>query len=205
MKYSRLINIKHDELPLMPEENLIWKGKPKKGYFILSNSIVMMPIALIWIIFDGFLIGTILSQMTDEVKMMAPFLGLFFALHLIPVWVWFSNIREASKDWNNTEYLITDKRVIIKNGLYSGKSEAIYYKNIVDVDLCVGAIDKTFGVGDIYLKTKHGTAAIMDIKESKEIYDKLQKIVKETQKEMSIVNTYKKKNENKDDTEETKK
>ena len=195
MKYDKLIDLEYEESPLVEGEQLIWNGKPKKGYFILSNVAVagLIPFILIWTIFDGFMIGALLFNMTKELRVMMPLYGFFFTIHLMPVWMWLSEIISSNRNWKRTEYYITDKRIIVKNGLYSGKYESIYYKDVIDAKVQIGSIDKAFGVGDIYIKTTYGTVAFMDIRNVTEVSDKLLKVIKEKQKNMGIENIYNKK------------
>ena len=42
---------------LLDGEQITWRGKPKKSAYIANSIAKMFPIALIWIIFDGFFIG----------------------------------------------------------------------------------------------------------------------------------------------------
>ena len=209
MKYDKLIDIEYNESPLVEGESLIWKGKPKKSCFILSNVLTMLPFALIWLIFDGGAIYGILSNMESEVKMMIPFFALFFAFHLIPVWIWLSNVLTANRRWKNTEYYVTDKRIIIKNGLFSGNYETVYYSDVKSANIHVGLTDKMFGVGDIHIKTTNGMVSFIDIEDANEIYPKLQKIIMDIQTDIEYPNAYRPSNNpgynTKLDTDETRK
>ena len=43
-------------------EEVIWQGKPQKKSFIVKRTITLMPIAIIWLLFD---MGMILSILQD--------------------------------------------------------------------------------------------------------------------------------------------
>lgn len=94
-----------------------------------------------------------------------------------------ANVLSASKRWRNTEYAITDKRVILRNGLIGYNYQSIDYVEIDKVDLRVGIIDRMLNVGDIYI-TVNGRrgrgnmeTALLDIEDAFGIYKMLQKTV----------------------------
>lgn len=176
---------------LMQDETILWKDKPKKSAFIVNASAKMMPVAIIWLLFDSFFISSFLK--TGAFSQMAFFLVPFFAIHLIPVWIWLSNVLTANKRWKNTEYAVTDKRVIIRNGLIGYNYQSVYYTDIANVMLEVGTIDSMLKVGDIALLlntggAKGGTASILDIKEPQEVYTLLQKTVMDIQADIHYPN-----------------
>ena len=45
----------------------------------------------------------------------------------MPVWIWLSNGLTAKKNWENTEYYVTDKRIIIESGFIGMNYQTIYY------------------------------------------------------------------------------
>ena len=49
---------------LVSDESIIWNGKPKKSAYIINKVITMLPIALIWLIFDS----TFIISFIDSVK-----------------------------------------------------------------------------------------------------------------------------------------
>lgn len=176
---------------LMEGENILWKDKPKKSAFIINASAKMMPVAIIWLLFDSFFISSFVK--TGGFSQMAFFLVPFFAIHLIPVWIWLSNVLTANKRWKNTEYAITDKRIIIRNGLIGYNYQSVYYTDIANVMLEVGMIDSILKVGDITLLlnaagAKGGTASILDIKEPQRVYAMLQKTVMDIQADIHYPN-----------------
>lgn len=160
-------------------EQLLWRGKPKKSAFILGAFFKMFPIALIWLIFDG---GFIVSMFATGALNSAPayvpiILVLFFAFHLTPVWIWLGNIITASIQHKNLEYAFTNKRIIIKSGVIGIDVQNIYYSEIESVNLKVGVIDRILHVGDIYIKSKNEAKVLFDIEDPYFITQKLQQIV----------------------------
>ncbi len=165
------------KLALMPEEKLIWKGKPKKLARILNSLFSkMFPFAMLWLCFDGFFIATIAGA--GAIDEMLGFIVPFFAIHLMPVWIWlFGVIKAVAKAGYNT-YAITDKRILIKsdNVLFN----SVYFEDIVNVGSNRSFADKISGVGDIYIELFNvGKETILDIADYREVYDIIQKKVYE--------------------------
>lgn len=83
----------------------------------------MLPFALIWLIFDLTIILTFLSSKSNAADessgMLNSELVLFFALHLMPVWIYIVGIITSGLKSKNTEYLITDRGIYIKTGIFS--------------------------------------------------------------------------------------
>ena len=116
-KYSNYTSAESGSLEglLLEGEQLLWRGKPKKNAFIINKSIVMLPIAVIWFCFDFFFLSMMLAGgvMGEMLLFVIP----FFALHLMPVWIWLWNVLSANRSWKNTEYAVTDKRIILRGGV----------------------------------------------------------------------------------------
>lgn len=172
---------------LVNGESIIWNGKPKKSAYIINKFFTMLPFAIIWLMFDSiFIISFIASGNFME---MLWFIIPFLALHLMPVWIWLSNVLTAKKNWENTEYYVTDKRIIIESGFIGMNYQTIYYKDIKNVYLRIGVIDKILKVGDIYFDINHNrTQFFVDLENPYELYTKLQKIVLDIQTDIEFPN-----------------
>ena len=53
------------DLVLTSDETILWKGKPRKLSFILSNIFKFLPFAIIWLIFDITAIVMIFKFMSE--------------------------------------------------------------------------------------------------------------------------------------------
>lgn len=189
-KYEKVMPYGEQPVPLIEGETILWSAKPKKSAFVLNKILVMMPFALLWLLFDSvFIIGFIA---TGEAKEMLIFIIPFFAFHLMPVWIWLSNVFTASKKWKNTAYYLTDRRILIQTGFIGIDYQTLYYKDIKNVRLRVGIVDKLLRVGDIYLDSNSsGSTAVnafLDIENPYEIYPRLQKIVLDIQTDIEFPN-----------------
>ena len=169
-------------------ETKLWYGKPKKSAFILASVFKMLPIALLWLCFDGFAIAMIAINIKDIPIPVIIFLCFFFLLHLLPVWIWLYNIITASKRHKNLEYLFTDKRIIIKTGVVGLDIENIYYADIEGVNVKVGLVDKILKVGDIYIKSAEKAQVLWDIENPYGITNKLQKMILDLKSDMHYPN-----------------
>ncbi len=174
------------------DEQILWQGKPKKKAFILGAVFKMMPLALIWLLFDGGFIGMFIA--TGAAKVMPVgvliFLIVFFMFHLIPVWIWIANIITASRQHKNLEYVFTNKRIIIKSGIIGIDFQNIYYSDIDSVNLKVGLVDKMLKVGDIYIKCHREAKVLFDISDPYFITQKLQQIVVDIKTDIEFPNAF---------------
>ena len=177
---------------LMPNEIVLWQGVPKKSAYIINASVKMFPIALIWLFFDGFIILNMVGGFSSGINL---FLIPFFLIHLFPVWIWLGSTLTASRRWKNTMYAVTDKRILIRNGLIGYDYKSIYYTEISNVNLRVGMIDKMLGVGDIYLSLEGFTSkgqpimsSIIDIEEPQRVFKIIQKTVLDIQSDIHYPN-----------------
>lgn len=177
---------------LMPDESVIWKGMPKKSAFILNSTIKMAPFAIIWLLFDGFMIFSF--AFSGAMKSMLWFIIPFFAFHLMPVWIWLYQMITAVGRWKNTEFAVTNKRIILRNGLVGFQYQSVYYTDISNVSLHVGAIDRMLGVGDIYIimnpymDTGKDAPVILDVEEPQRVYSLLQQTVVDIQTDIHYPN-----------------
>lgn len=188
-KYYKIMNYKDEKTnPLVEGETVIYSCKPKQSAYIVNQIVPMMPFALVWLTFDTFFIFSFMSA-RDMNKTMLLFIIPFFIIHLMPVWIWLGNIITANKKWKNTKYYVTDKRIIIQNGFIAENYQTIYYKDIKNVSLRVGVIDKITNVGDINFDLDNASnLAFLDVENPKEIYSKLQKIVIDIQTDIEYPN-----------------
>lgn len=172
------------------DEQLLWTGKPDKKVFMLEQFFKMFPIALLWLCFDGLFIGGITYGIISGGIPIALiiFFVVFFAIHLTPVWIWLSNILTARRRLKNIEYGFTNKRIIIKSGLFANV-ENIFYSEISSVNLRVGLIDRMFNVGDIVIYTSgHKTFILEDLHDPYILVNRLQQIVVDIKTDIEFPN-----------------
>lgn len=193
-KYDCQYEYEQQKPPVAPGEQVLLQLKPKKNAFIWNKVLAMMPIALIWLAFDSVFIGAAFSgNMGGMSFIVIPFL----LFHMMPVWIWLSNVLTAGRRWKNTMYYVTDRRIIIQTGFLDRELQTIYYKDIRDVNLRVGLLDKLLGVGDVHFDMGHTdrkgrsvTRAFLDIENAQEAYTRIQKIIMDIQTDIHFPNAY---------------
>ncbi|MGD9901617.1 MAG: PH domain-containing protein [Spirochaetales bacterium] len=209
MKYERVENnyyrepeaIKLNKIEdiLLKNETILWRGKPKKNAYILNKIFTMLPFALIWLAFDSIFIW---AAITDPGMPFVARIGIlaFIALHLLPFWLWLANVLTAKKRYEHIEYVVTDRRILIRSGFIGIDFQSINFKDISNVNLRVGLFDRLFKVGDIYFYTnnpktssqnvgnRESSDVFFDIENPYEIYSKIQKIVLDIQTDIEYPN-----------------
>ena len=175
-------------------EAILWRGKPKKSAFIASRSLTLMPIAVVWLILDlGFI-----SNMFG-VGGMNYFLIPFFALHLMPVWIWLGSTLTAGKRWKNTMYYVTNRRIIIQSGFLAVNEKSLFYKDMANAQLRVGLFDKLFGTGSILLdngyfdyrrRRNYPGNKLEHLEDAHNAYSRIQQTILNIQTDMEYPNAY---------------
>ena len=155
-------------------ENIIWEGKPNKTLYIWSTVLPQLPFALIWFVMDYFIITSFLGA--ENASEMLFILIPFFAIHLMPVWIVLWALFKNSVQYKNVLYAITDKRVIIKDGLVGIDFESIDYAEIDKISVNVSIFEKLSNVGTIKLKVDSYTYNLQAIENPYEIFKRVQKI-----------------------------
>ncbi len=179
------------EQSLMPDEKILWQGKPQKKAFVLNNVFKMLPIALLWIAFDVFFIVMLATNADGfPTAMIAP-ICIFFVLHLAPVWIWIYKSVTASKRHKNTDYAFTDKRIIIRKGTIAVDFKSIEYKDVVAVNLRYGVIDRLAKVGDIYITATGKASVLEDLENPSQIAKILQDTISQTKQNVPFTDNAK--------------
>lgn len=172
-------------------EAILWRGKPKRSAFIATKSLTMLPIAIIWLCFDS---TFLMAAFTGDGPW---FLIPFMLLHLMPVWIWLGNVITASRRWKNTNYYVTNRRIIIQGGYLAVNEKSLFYKDIRNTQVRIGLLDKIFGTGDVLLdegivssKGHPVYTALEDLEDPRQVYHRVQKIVLDMQTDIEYPNAY---------------
>jgi membrane protein YdbS with pleckstrin-like domain len=180
-----------DRPVLASGESIFWQGKPKKKPFILAQCLTMLPIAIVWICFDFAAISSILSGGGFRLFLLG-----FFALHLMPVWIWLGMTLSAPRRWRNTSYFLTNRRIIIRGGFLAVNEKSLFFKDIRSVQRKVGIFDKLCGTGTIVFNSEMDTGkntqapSFQYLENSSQIYERVQRTVLDIQTDMEFPNAY---------------
>ena len=135
------------------DESIIWAGRPNFTTFMCSG-LPFLAVGIVWgIIGFGFISGFL--DTAQRVGNGPPMLFIvpFFIIWLFPCWgsplymVW------LYLSHGNTAYAITNKRVMLRSGVFGIDYQTIDYDKIRDKQVNVGPIEKMFGVGSILFNT----------------------------------------------------
>ncbi len=196
MKYERneKANVLHSadnvEFMLSANEYILWQGKPNKRAYIINKFLEMLPIALLWLAFDSVFIVTAFTFNIPPIARIG--ILVFMCFHLIPFWKWLSNVLTASKRHQNTQYALTNNRILIRTGLIGVEFQSISYMDIQNVTLKKGFIDRMLKVGDIYFISTviKGQNVFFDIEEPEKVYKAVQRLVTDIQTDIQYPNAY---------------
>ncbi len=137
-------------------EKILWQGRPNKTCFILESIFnPLLPIAIIWAIFDFGIIGGMSSEM--QFDGLGIFMLAFFALHLMPVWLYLGGVLMSVRRFKNTEYIITDRGIYISGGTFSYTYEMKPFTDLAHINIHRGIFDQWLGVGDVVSECNHIT------------------------------------------------
>lgn len=173
-------------------EAILWRGKPKRSAFVATKSLTLLPIAIIWLCFDSTLI---FSAFHDGGPW---FLIPFMLLHLMPVWIWLGSTLTAGRRWSNTNYYVTNRRIIIQSGFFAVNETSLFYKELRNAQMRIGLFDHLFHTGSIafdsgvimhYNKQQKGPS-LENLENPKDVYERIQKIILDIQTDMEYPNAY---------------
>ena len=158
-------------------EKVLQRLKPNKKVLLLESIFKGLPFVLLWVAFDVFFIVMMLkTNAFKEQPGLVVFVIFFFALHLLPLWLYIANIVKNVVGAKNIEYVFTTKRIIIRSGVIGIDFKNIYYTDVEGINCKVGIFDRMFKVGDLYIKAFNQSAVLMNITTPYFFLEKLQKI-----------------------------
>jgi len=135
---------------LEPGEKIIWQGKPVFGPFILSGFGGIIPGFMFFLFALFWTTGAWSAGAPIEfifVGSLFMLIGLFILLGG-PIVQWLR--------FKNTEYVITDQRIITQTGAFGLDTRYIDIVWIREVYVVVSIIDRLFGTGSVMVSTSSG-------------------------------------------------
>ena len=160
-------------------EYILWRGKPKKSAYIADKALSMLPIAIFWTIFD-----------LNVLRLAGGngFLMMFLLVHMMPVWLWLGSTLTSVMQWRNEDYFITNKRIIIRKGVFKAQQDTLFLRDVHSVRTHYGLLDRLFGSGDVYLnyavhghgKHRHTTGwFLMNLSDPEQLRERIELLVLE--------------------------
>ena len=168
-------------------EKILWQGRPDKTCFLFEA--VFNPfliIALLWGAIDFGFIAAIFKTQQNVPTQMNLFFIPFFALHLMPVWIYLAGVIFSFMRYKNTSFAITDQAVYLSGGMFTQQYERKPFAEMSHVNLSRGIFDQWLGVGDVVLtgnqdgyNTRHNIfrgLTICDIRDYPEVYQLIKRL-----------------------------
>ncbi|MDR0705158.1 MAG: PH domain-containing protein [Planctomycetaceae bacterium] len=134
-------------------ETILWTGSPNFWVWMLS-AIPALGFGLVWGIFDFGFSAAWLSHAPSEMNY---FFIPFMLVHSVPCWGSVLYVFWLFLSHKNAAYAFTDKRVMIRGGLFGIDYQIIDYDKIRDIQVNVNPIEKICDVGSILFNTEEVT------------------------------------------------
>ncbi len=133
-----------------PDERIHWFGRPNRKCFILECIFnPMLPFAIVWSAFDGFMLfGIGFAKTGGNFKQLA-FVCAFFLFHLMPVWIYLGGVLFSLRKYRNTEYMVTDRGVYVSGGAGSKRIMVRPLDEIYGLSVRQGFFGRRIGVGNV--------------------------------------------------------
>ena len=177
MEDSSLLSIlPHPVEHLHASEKVLWSGKPEAIPFIapdvasISLTLGGLVFLMSWSTSLRDVLALLVNPPIDLILGMSPFIaGLSFLI---------AGLIRGFRGCNNTEYMITDQRLITHSD--SGKTSFAEIENIQNIYIEVDQVDSFCGTGTMFVWTSDGTPmcyALQSLKEPNEVRRLLQEAV----------------------------
>lgn len=144
MMNAELVEVFKEDM--LPGEHIVWVEKPKSGFRLNFSDFWFIPLGLFAITFMMFLL-------MNKEEISTPFVLDYLVIPIIAAFA-FMLLRRVFGDWlfmrNNTFYAITNKRVIIKSGMFKRELSSINYDSIDSVTFWENG--KGYGYVKVYAK-----------------------------------------------------
>ncbi len=163
-------------------EMILWKSKPKRISYALQKCASFFPVALLWGAIDIGIIVLLFSQGAIT-PLTFFFIIPFFALHLMPVWIFLWQLFKGLAELKYNKYYITNERIINQSGKSGRIIDEIKLEELNSINIKRSFWDKLFRVGDIYITGNKAATVFFDIHDCEMVYSKLDDIAKQATKE----------------------
>ena len=134
------------------DEKVLWAGGPNFTAFMCTG-LPFLAFGIICGICDLGFIMAFTGEMSHGHGPPMLFTVPFFALHLFPCWGSVLYMFWLYFSHGNTAYAFTNKRVLMRSGVFGIDYQIIDYDKIRDTQVNVGPIEKMFDVGSILFNT----------------------------------------------------
>lgn len=150
---------------LEDDEEILWNGMPEKSPYVIGAFSDLRGF-LVYTIFTSVIFGFIVfADSVDNSGSGSRMAGLlFFYLFMISpvIYSLIKTIFFVNKAYNKIYYVITDQRLLLRNGINKSYYSSVYFKDIVDCHMYVSLSDRNAQTATIevsqygrYMSTNH--------------------------------------------------
>lgn len=150
---------------LEDDEEILWKGMPEKSPYVIGAFSDLRGF-LVYTIFTSVIFGFIVfADSVDNSGSGSRMAGLLFFYLFMMSPVIYSLIKTiffVNKAYNQIYYVITDRRLLLRNGINKIYYSSVYFKDIVDCHMYVSLSDRNAQTATIevsqygrYMSTNH--------------------------------------------------
>ncbi len=170
---------------LSEDETVIWSGKPNRKGLAFDGIFKMLPIVLVWLALDAAFLAVMIKENLFNQNPSFSYIVLpFFIIHIAPLWIWISNIIKSSTEYNGYEYVLTQKRVLIKTETFGVDIRSVWLNDVKEFKVVKDTVDKLLNTGDLIIKGEFTDVALLNIKNVEEVIEDFKKVL--DNKEISI-------------------
>ena len=126
------------------EEKFLWVGKPHYVPF-LATAVPFLLVGMIWGCIDLFALNTTMSHANHGGFPIYPFL----ILHSIPAWGSVLYLIWLALSYKNVAYAITNRRIILRSGVWAPNFQSFDFDKISEVDVTIGPLEKLMNCGTV--------------------------------------------------------
>ena len=132
---------------LNESEKMLWSGKPVRKAFVLP-ALGSVPFGLFFLGFSLFFLLGVSSTGAPGFFTLFPLLFV-----VVAVGITFGPLLWQLLRYRNTEYVITDRRLITQTGAVGLDTRFVDFEKIQEVYVKIGIFDRLFGTGSVYVMT----------------------------------------------------
>lgn len=160
------------------DETVIWNGKPNKKGLVLDGVFKMLPIVIVWLALDIAFITVMFAEGVFNENPSLSYIALpFFIIHIAPLWIWMSNILKSTSAYNGFEYVLTQKRIIIKTEVFGIDVRSVLLSEVTEFKIVKDTVDKLLNTGDLIIKGEFTDVALLNIKNVEEVIEDFKKVL----------------------------
>lgn len=163
-------------------EKIIWRDKPNKVSYFFKETYGVLISLFFWYFFLSLIFASVLTNFKENII----FVIVCIIFFIVPIAMLIFQIVKLNKKAKDTEYVITNKRVLIFKVKIGKIESSIDFKEFSSVTTKQQGMNKIFKVGDVYIKGKKDRIVFFDLKNSEFVYQKLNLILEKKEKAENI-------------------